>query len=559
LFITPVDKYTYEFKSLTLWKLIYKEAQKDLLYKENSQRLYYTLRPLTLSSNLQKLISCTEALNKDEEYIIWQETASISAKLGDTNLYIIAQKQCLKLIEEQKAEDKEEEKAQIYEKIGKLLCEKSPVEAITYLSNVLDADIKANNTQKVIDLSGYFIKSCYLTGNYFGANEACNAVIAAIKGVDSDVSDLEIALIKTRKLNALFNIGNSEQIVNLVKEEILPELNKGLISLEITMEYKSLVINAWFTSNLVLAMAYGQQGNNEIFNTITELRQFCEKYEYNNFINNTRIDLIEAFANTVIGQIAKSNELLNIISEKYKSKNMEPKLLAQWNFLNIINRVLSGQFEDLKGDLFELAAFANNINEHFIKNIVKLILGYVIKEDGNIKKALEIYQEEITYFAKEKVAIGALLAWALIVKLNTESGDYDKALNTAQRALEIAQSPKINNYFFIIYFQKFIAEIYLRKEDFSSAKMYIEKAVMLAKQFDLKYQIIELYIFYGSYLEAFMRTNKNYSRDYVKLSAEMYDKALKSAKELQINNLIELAAQKLSGFKTFCQLNSINL
>ena len=116
-FIQRVDNYTCEFKSLTLWKLIYQEAKSDLLYKENSERLYLSLKHLILSSNLQKLISCVEALSKNEAFLIWQNTASIAAKLGDTNLYVISQKQCLKILEEQNLLNAEELKADIYEQI----------------------------------------------------------------------------------------------------------------------------------------------------------------------------------------------------------------------------------------------------------------------------------------------------------------------------------------------------------------------------------------------------------------------------------------------------------
>ena len=44
MYITQVDNYTCEFKNLTLWKLIYQEAKNDLLYKENSEKLYNTLK-----------------------------------------------------------------------------------------------------------------------------------------------------------------------------------------------------------------------------------------------------------------------------------------------------------------------------------------------------------------------------------------------------------------------------------------------------------------------------------------------------------------------------------
>ena len=559
LFISPVDNFTFEFKSLTIWKLIYQEAKADLLFKENSQRLYQTLRPLILSSNLQKLISCTEAISKNDAFFIWEDTAKLAAKLGDTNLFVIAKKQCLKIIEGQDIEDAEKIRALIYEQIGKLLYEKSPSEALTYIANVLDVEIKKSNTNKIIDLSGYFIKSCYLTGNYFGASEAVDAIISNLSSSDADVSETDIALIKTRKLKALLNIGNSEQIINLVQEEILPEIDKALSAKQIDTGYKNILIDAWLVSNTVLAKAFALQGNNEVYSVLASIRQFIEKYNYKSAYYYTSADLIEAFVNSTTGNINKSDEILAVLKQRYKTVNMEPSLLAQWNLITVINRIFSGQTSGLKADLFELAAFTNNINEHFIKNIIKLILGYILKEEGNTKKALGIFNEEITYFAKEKVAIGALLSWALIVKITMDTGDIDKALNTATKSLEIAQSPKINNFFFIIYFQKFIAEIYQTKGDLIAVKMYLEKAIMLAKQYELKYQLINLYIAYGKYMEEYMSAKQTYSTEYIKLTTEMYNKAVILAKELRLSNLIEKATKERSSFKTYCQLNSIEV
>lgn len=557
LYIEIVDNYTYEFKSLELWKLIYQEAKSDLLYKENSQKLYEVLKSLTLSSNLQKLISCPAALSKQDEYSIWQETASISSKLGDTNLYIISMKQCLKILDEQQTDNAEEIKLSLYEQLGKLLCEKSSYESVSYLSNVLDYYIKSSNIKKILDIAGYFIKSCYLSGNYFGVSETVDAVIASVSAEDSDISSSELALIKTRKLKALFNIGNSEQIINLVNEDIIPEIEGDLNSRQIDSKFKSLLVDGWLCAKSVLAKAYALQGNSKVYEIISELRQFIEKYNYDSDFYVVQINLIEAFAYTITGEVNKSNEILSDILSANKARTIEPELLSEWNLINVINRILLNENEGLKSDLFELAAFTNNINEHFIKNIVKLILGYVLKEEGNTKKALEIFNEEITYFAKEKVAIGALLSWLLIVQITFESGDVDKALSTATKSLEIAQSPKINNYFFIIYFQKYIAEIYMKKGDLNASKMYFEKAVMLAKQYDLKYQIVELYMAYGNYMEEFMKASNNYSDENNQMTAQMYNKAFLLAKELKLNNLIEKTSRLKAEFKTRAHLTSL--
>ena len=492
----------------------------------------------------------------EEEYLIWQDTANLCAKLGDTNLYIISQKQCLKLIEEQNFDDSESLKLDIYEKLGKLLYIKSPQEALGYLSNVLDYDIKSEGINKIIDNASYFIKSCYLTGNYFGAAEAVDSVINAITGSDETVSDVDIALIKSRKLKALFNIGNSEQIINLVNEEIINDIETCLNVAQNDLSYNSLLVDAWLNSKVILAKSYAIQGNSVVFDVVADIKKFLEIYSYNKEYYSFQIDIIEAFANTAKGDIHKSNELLNNILHKSENKKLDPELLAEWNLINIFNRILLDDKNELKSDLFELAAFANNINENFIKNIIKLILGYVLKEEGNIKKAIEIYNEEVTYFAKEKVAIGALLSWLLIVQNAFDDGDYDKALNTALKSLEIAQSAKINNNFFIIYFRMYIAKIYQKKADYNAAKMYFEKAVVIAKKYDLRYQTIQLYIAFAQYLEDVIKSGNNYNEINVNNVNEIYNRALIASKELNLSNLTEQILRAKTDFKMICQLSS---
>ena len=557
LFITEVDNYTLEFKSLELWKIIYKQAQNDMLYKENSQRLYNTLKPLILSSNLQKLISCTEALSKKEEFDIWQDTASICAKIGDTNLYIIAQKQCLKLIEEQNFPEGESLKAVIYEELGKLLYKKSPQEAISFLSNILDDRIKAEDVKKVIDLSAYFVNACYLTGNYFGAAEAVDAAVNLACSNPNEVNNADIALMKTRKLKALLNIGNSEQIINLVNEDIILDIENVLASTHLDLDYKNLLIEAWLNSKIVLAKAYALQGNNMIFDVIADLKEFEIKHKYNIEFYSVQIDILETFAHTITGDIEKSNEILKDIFEKTKNTFIHPELLCEWNLISVINRILLDDKTTLKSDLFELAAFSNNINEHFIKNILRLILGYILREDGETQKAFEIFNEEITYFAREKVAIGALLAWLFIVQSNINDGDDEAALNTASKSLEIAQSAKINNNFFIINFERYIAEIYIRKGDFAAAKMYFEKAVTLAKQYNLRYQLAELYSAWGKCLENYMKLSNDYSEDNINSVFQAYDMAINYSEEIKINQIKEKALRAKIDFNNFCRLHPV--
>ena len=56
-----------------------------------------------------------------------------------------------------------------------------------------------------------------------------------------------------------------------------------------------------------------------------------------------------------------------------------------------------------------------------------------------------------------------------------------------------------------------------------------------------------------------MRVTHNYASNHVALTLDMYTKAATAAKELRLNNLIDTVSRERNEFKTFCQLNSINI
>ena len=61
--------------------------------------------------------------------------------------------------------------------------------------------------------------------------------------------------------------------------------------------------------------------------------------------------------------------------------------------------------------MFGRTAKTKSISDNFTKNILKTLLAKLLKENNQTKKALEILEEQVAYFAKEKVATGVLLSW----------------------------------------------------------------------------------------------------------------------------------------------------
>ena len=138
--------------------------------------------------------------------------------------------------------------------------------------------------------------------------------------------------------------------------------------------------------------------------------------------------------------------------------------------------------------MYSVVTFANNYNDVLIKNLLKVFLGKILQEEGSLAKAMDIFNEQVTIFAREKIAIGALLCWYFLAKITLVTEGTDKALDIAQKALDVAKKPKISNYYFMVLFKKLMAETYLIKGDTDaaiSAKKYIEQAIISGADYEI--------------------------------------------------------------------------
>ena len=209
--------------------------------------------------------------------------------------------------------------------------------------------------------------------------------------------------------------------------------------------------------------------------------------------------------------------------------------------------------------MFQIVTFANNNGDNFTKNILKTLLGKVFKDNDNSKQAMEIYNDQITYFAKEKMALGALLTWYLIADTTLITEGPENAREIAEQALEVAQNPKIDNYFFKILLKMVIAKCAITTSDFETAKSNIESAISIAKQFNLNDLLSRLYILYGKYFQELGLIKSAEQNDYLQGAQKMYESAeelIKQTKNASVNSDLKKSQKALS---TFCIMNNIKI
>ena len=554
-FIGQINNLSFEFKSYFIWKSIVSIVKNDELINEILSILYELLS-IYKQSSIALLGYIVQKLNNNEQaFEIWTLLMKQAAYIGDIGLYIITQKQALKLIENNTDALSLKIKKNIYTRVGKLL---EPIDFETSFKYIQNAIMMLDDQAEYehIELLGYLASCSMKNGNYWGVIECSNSVLNKLP----DEMELEHTLVKSRQVRPLLKLGNYGQVINLVDTEIKPVIEKYLAKGKNTPIAKITdIFETWIEIYFDLAEALSFQGDNRMFDTIKLIFDILEKNQITEPALLCRAHLALALANTIKGDIKTSIKILDDILKEYSLDNMDSFIVSRWNFIDIVNKFIEKDYNSLYTELFNVVAYANNVHDNFTKNILKTLLAKMLKDKNENKKALEILEEQVAYFAKEKIATGVLLSWYLIAETRLITNGTQFALDIATKALDIAQGPSINNYFFIAMYNKLIGEIYMAKQDFDSAKVYIEKSIFIAKQFDLKTILVKSYLLNAKLYQELALPKSSLRSNYIKQALKMFQLAKNVEVVATHPHLQKRIKEELTILTSFCKLNGIIL
>ncbi len=554
-FITQLNNLSFEFKTFDIWKIIVAKVKDDEYFEEVINALY-EIMSIYKHSSVALLAYIVQKLNNyDEAFGIWTLLMKHATYIGDIGLYIITQKQALKLIENKNTEFHQHVKKNIYTRVGKLLEPIDHVLALEYLQKA-SAMIDENNVAEQIEILGYIASCAMKSGNYCGAIECVENVLNKVP----DEKSFEKILIKTKLATPLLRLGNYGQLINLVETELLNNLEKNLSRGKDTpqISIKDL-FKTWLNVYFDYAEALVFQGDNKAFDTIKNIYNILDKNQTTDPSLICRTNLLLALANTIKGDVKLSNKILDDILNEYTLDSMDSFIVSRWNFIDILNKFFMNDYNTLHSELFNVAAYANNVNDNFTKNILKTLLAKILKSNNQSKRALEILEEQVSYFAKEKIATGVLLSWYLIAEIKLITNGTQFALDIATKSLDIAQGSNINNYYFIAMFNKLIGEIYLAKQDFESSKVYLERTIVIAKQFDLQFILVKAYLQCAKLYQELALPKTSQRGNYIKQALKMFQNA-KNVPIVSENSALQKEIKDdLNILTSFCKLNGIIL
>ena len=554
-YVVALDNLAYSFKSFNIWKTIVTIVKDDNKFEEILNTLYEIINSYKQSSIALLGYIVQKLNNNDQSFETWTLLMKQASYVGDIGLYIISQKQALKLIENKTNEFYLHVKKNIYTRVGKLLEPIDHVQAFEYLQQAIMM-LNDDEDSEHIELLGYLASCAMKSGNYCGSIECIENVLNILP----EEMKFEKVLIKSRLITPLLKLGNYGQLINTVETEILNDFEKILSKGKDTPQIKLKdLFETWIGVYFDFAEALVFQGDSKCFEVIQNIYEILDKNQAVEPSLICRTNLLLALANTIKGDLKTSKKILDDILKEFSLDNMDTFIISRWNFIDILNKFFEKDYTTLYAELFNVAAYANNINDSFTKNILKTLLAKMLKDNNETKKALEILEEQVTYFAKEKVATGVLISWYLIAEIKLITNGTQFALDIATKALDVAQSPNINNYYFITLFNKLIGEIYLAKQDFESAKVYLEKAIFLAKQFDLQIILVKTYLLCAKLYQELALPRTNHRNSHIKQALKMFQLA-KNVQIVSEHSFLQRDIKtELNILTSFCKLNGIVL
>ena len=99
----------------------------------------------------------------------------------------------------------------------------------------------------------------------------------------------------------------------------------------------------------------------------------------------------------------------------------------------------------------------------------------------------------------------------------------------------------------------------MAKQDFDSAKVYLEKSIFVAKQFNLLTILVKDYIQYAKFYQELALPKSTLRANYIKQSLKMFQMAKNVSIVAEHPHLQKLIREELSILTSFCKLNGIIL
>lgn len=466
-YLIPDAVNTGRFRHGLLWEIVYETIEDDLkvqIHQLISEALEgdfnqgVTVHPALIAYHSQNGNLPNRAVN------YWNLAGIYCGQIGSLTGFNLCLFQALHLMEQQ--EDvplsAQELALRMMESAAAFNLDGDPALAAGMLEWVFHYRKHEGEPLKLIEPLGFLASAYENMGDY---PKALVTLEKSLEFIEPSVYPLEAAALQINKMEYLYTLGRLQQARTLMEESIEPiaRMHAGE-SPEFT--------DAFLQARLLKAQIMLAQCDSSLPDEIeVSLKQATER----------GLEGLQIAFRLLRGQVHLRNGLYETCNREadgllsaIEAMPDSDWFLAQWGLLAILYHCELVDWASASQLVLTVMSKAEVARDYHTCVVAQIYAGYIAGQMGKVKEARQLIEQGIAQSSEHRFASAALLGWRCLAEFELSLGNLDVASEIAEKALEIANKPDIQNRYEQIQLTFILARALLAKEQAKEAGKLLE-------------------------------------------------------------------------------------
>ena len=417
--------------------------------------------------------------DKESEQKEWEELAEVNLSLGDFSAYINCVSKILELLNEiddpDRAEEIDEKKAKLYEKISTYLYDYIPNKTVQLAQETLKNIEKTADTDKIIRLCNKMINGALSVGDYNHALELSHKVLSLLPQSSINPSDENFNkyffLMSLIHVQILFNIGSLTDCL---------DVGYKVLSV-VTSDNISILKPDYYTEEAFQNLITDSAGYVALANVMLMTGGIKE------FINIVKTEM--KFIPDSFDMFIALDDLLHGNNVSLSSFSCSDEDKFDKFIVNIVTT-----FTQYNGDFNKFAEFAYRAkvsakqeNMHQLELFADLLIAYAYMMVDSFEKAEHIIYEIIKETNNNGMTSTVYIAWYLMSELYLKKHKYKVAYGIVNNSIIQLEKNSTTSEYLLMLFKYAMFKVMMYRQDYQKAEICIGHAKYLTAKYGINF------------------------------------------------------------------------
>ncbi len=417
--------------------------------------------------------------DEENERQQWEQLAEINLSLGDFSSYVNSAAKIIEILDKNKDEEKAEEienyKMQLYENISNNLYQYIPEKTQNIAEATLSYIEKTNDNDKIIVLCNKMINGAVQAGNYNHALELIHKVLSILPPSSLNPADENFNtyffMMSILHIQILFNIGAlfdcvdvGFKVFNVINNETIKFLKPDYFTEE---AFNALVLDS--AAYVALASVFVLNGSVEQYLQI--LRNEIS------FIPQS-FDLFKSLEDLVFGRPVNVNS--DEISENDRFGG------AIYNIVTAFSN-FDGDYEHFAAIIHRAKSNAKYNGLFVVEFFADLLIAYAYVQLGNYQKSEAILFNIIKSANQNGMTTLLYAAWYVMGELHLKQHKYNVAFGIVNNSLIQLEKSNTSTEYLLMLFKYSMFKVMMFKQQYDKAEICINHAKYIAAKYGLNF------------------------------------------------------------------------